>query len=114
LERMSAAAAASLSEAGFSWVNAGSGALRVVPVAAPGPPVGAFAALVGVLAGEVAVVVGCVTSGALEAVTVFVPEPQPSSSTAPHRTLTGERALDRALLIARMVFAARCRPPRLA
>jgi hypothetical protein len=97
-------------------VNAGSGAVRVVEGAAL-PPFSLGAGVVDVvlvvLAGvERVLVVGavvavlCSGSGVLATVTVFVPPPQPASSSARAIPSSWGRVLRKPRLIALMVFAA--------
>jgi hypothetical protein len=94
-------------------VNAGSGAERVV--AAPVPPlVVVGAGVVGVVAEEVVFgfVLVCVgVSGALETVTVFVPEPHAASSAAQPTPSAVAIAEDRVRVIVLMVFAANVPDP---
>src|ERR1700732_523605 len=110
---MSVAAAPPPAPCVFSCANAGSGALRVVPVAAPVLVPGALAVVVGVAAACVPDF-ACVSAGAPWTVPVLVEEPQPTSSVAAHAATTGPNALLTPLVIARMVFAGPRLAPRLA
>jgi hypothetical protein len=104
-------------------VNAGAVAVRVVAAGPDVPPcsLAAGVVLVGVVDGVVVVlvrgvVVGVVVvasgSGALATLTVFVPPPQPASSTVARVAPRKSMGILVRGLIAWMVFAVRGTPPR--